>query len=77
MPYTNLIFAAFLTLAVEDVHLPEWSRRSEVHRLLWGLDVYREKELVGGCYNSLLSVEVHREKEAVGRVINGEVGVYR
>ncbi|MFS7976041.1 hypothetical protein Hanom_Chr10g00887821 [Helianthus anomalus] len=34
MPYTNLTFAAFRSLAVEDVHLPEWSRRSEVHRLL-------------------------------------------
>ncbi|KAF5770917.1 hypothetical protein HanRHA438_Chr00c11g0848641 [Helianthus annuus] len=34
MPYTNLTFAAFRDLAVEDVHLPEWSRRSEVHRLL-------------------------------------------
>ncbi|MFS7889539.1 hypothetical protein Hanom_Chr00s000004g01608201 [Helianthus anomalus] len=54
MPYTNLTFAAFLTLAVEDVHLPEWSRRSEVHRLLCVMtvpvDVYREKEMVGGCY---------------------------
>ncbi|MFS7959482.1 hypothetical protein Hanom_Chr08g00691631 [Helianthus anomalus] len=34
MLYTNLTFAAFLTLAVEEVHLPEWSRRAEVHRLL-------------------------------------------
>ncbi|MFS7953319.1 hypothetical protein Hanom_Chr07g00617111 [Helianthus anomalus] len=34
MPYTNLTFAAFLTLAVEDVHLPKWCRRSEVRRLL-------------------------------------------
>ncbi|MFS7985710.1 hypothetical protein Hanom_Chr11g01001771 [Helianthus anomalus] len=35
MPYMNLTFASFLTLAVEDVHLPEWCRRLEVHRLLF------------------------------------------
>ncbi|KAF5793899.1 hypothetical protein HanXRQr2_Chr08g0322071 [Helianthus annuus] len=71
MPYTNLTFAAFRDLAVEDVHLPEWSRRSEVHRLLCvvvGFDVYREMEVVGGCYNSLLTIEVHGETQTVGRL---------
>ncbi|KAJ0590432.1 hypothetical protein HanPSC8_Chr04g0176781 [Helianthus annuus] len=62
MPYTNLTFAAFLTLAVEDVHLPEWCRRSEVRRLLSvvisilmavHVDVYRlmtDEEVVAGFY---------------------------
>ncbi|MFS7901312.1 hypothetical protein Hanom_Chr00s192555g01835471 [Helianthus anomalus] len=58
MPYMNLTFAAFLTLAVEDVHLPEWSRRSEVHRLLC-------VEVVGGCYNSLLRC-IEKRKRWVG-----------